>query len=172
MPQAAPRRPAGRAARSPVASGPAPVPGRPGLRAALASIRPPGGYGQPPGGLNRPARPGPPAGHPGVADELVLAFEILVPVKTWLRNPGWRQGLRLLVIAYALLPLVFLALFSSSCSLAVPGFAYSLYVAPLWAIAFWLLVRPGRISRTGDLRRDRDHCLGDDMAVCRHRQHQ
>ena len=59
-------------------------------------------------------------------------------------NPGWHQGLRLLVIAYALLPLVFLALFSSSRALAVPGFAYSLYIAPLWAIAFWLLVRPGR----------------------------
>ena len=28
----------------------------------------------------------------------------------------------------------------------MPGFAYSLYVAPLWAIAFWLLVRPGRIA--------------------------
>ena len=82
----------------------------------------------------------------GVADEVALAFEILVPVKTWLRDSGWRQGLRLLVIAYALLPLVFLALFSSSSSLAVPGFAYSLYVAPLWVIAFWLLVRPGPIA--------------------------
>ena len=81
-----------------------------------------------------------------MADDVVLAFEILVPVKTWLRDPGWRQGLRLLVIAYALLPLVFLALFSSSSSLGVPGFAYSLYVAPLWGIVFWLLVRPGRIA--------------------------
>jgi RsiW-degrading membrane proteinase PrsW (M82 family) len=98
--------------------------------------------------------PGPGVGHhagvageiTGVADEVVLAFEILVPVKAWLRDSGWRQGLRLLVIAYALLPLVFLALFSSSSSLAVPGFAYSLYVAPLWVIAFWLLVRPGRIA--------------------------
>ena len=83
-----------------------------------------------------------------MADEVVLAFEILVPVKTWLRDPGWRQGLRLLVIAYALLPLVVpRALFSSSSSLAVPGFAYSLYVAPLWVIAFWLLVRPGPMPR-------------------------
>ena len=116
-----------------------------------------GGFGPPPGGLN-PAGAGPRAGHhaghhaavageiSGVADEVVLAFEILVPVKTWLRDPGWRQGLRLLVIAYALLPLVFIALFSSSSSLAVPGFAYSLYVAPLWVIAFWLLVRPGPIA--------------------------
>jgi RsiW-degrading membrane proteinase PrsW (M82 family) len=106
----------------------------------------------------RPAlsRPGPgygPPGHhaPGVGDELVTAFEILVPVKTWLRNPGWHQGLRLLVIAYALLPLLFLALLSNSTSLAVPGFAYSLYVAPLWAIAFWLLVRPGPVGRLESL---------------------
>jgi RsiW-degrading membrane proteinase PrsW (M82 family) len=108
---------------------------------------PPGGYGPPPGGLSAPAGAGPRAAHhEGVGEELVTAFEILIPVKTWLKDAGWHQGLRLLVIAYALLPLVFLALLSSSSSLSVPGFAYSLYVAPLWAIAFWLLVRPGRIA--------------------------
>jgi RsiW-degrading membrane proteinase PrsW (M82 family) len=112
---------------------------------------PAGGYGPPPAGYSPPAGGyGPPPGarqaRVGVGDELVMAFEILVPVKTWLRAAGWHQGLRLLVIAYALLPLVFLALLSSSTSLAVPGFAYSLYVAPLWAIAFWLLLRPGRIE--------------------------
>jgi RsiW-degrading membrane proteinase PrsW (M82 family) len=118
---------------------------------------PPGGYGPPPGGYGPP--PGgqgwPPAGtgagsraaHPaGVGDELVTAFEILIPIKTWLKDARWHQGLRLLVIAYALLPLLFLALLSNSSSLGVPGFAYSLYVAPLWAIAFWLLLRPGRIG--------------------------
>jgi RsiW-degrading membrane proteinase PrsW (M82 family) len=112
-------------------------------------------YGPPAGGSPPVPSAGPPppawaaasrADHPGVGDDLVAAFEILVPVKTWLRDAGWRQGLRLLVIAYALLPLVFLALFSTSSSLGVPGFAYSLYVAPLWAIAFWLLLRPGRIA--------------------------
>jgi RsiW-degrading membrane proteinase PrsW (M82 family) len=120
---------------------------------------PPGGYGPPAGGYGPPGDYGPPPGwvapggagsraahHEGVGDELVTAFEILIPVKTWLKDAGWHQGLRLLVIAYALLPLVFLALLSSSSSLSVPGFAYSLYVAPLWAIAFWLLVRPGRIA--------------------------
>jgi RsiW-degrading membrane proteinase PrsW (M82 family) len=97
--------------------------------------------------VGAPAGAGPQAAHPaGVGDELATAFEILIPVKTWLRDAGWRQGLRLLVIAYALLPLLFLALLSSSSSLGVPGFAYSLYVAPLWAIAFWLLLRPGRIG--------------------------
>jgi RsiW-degrading membrane proteinase PrsW (M82 family) len=108
---------------------------------------PPGGFGPPPGGLG--ALPGAglrAAHHEGVGEELVTAFEILIPVKSWLKDAGWHQGLRLLVIAYALLPLLFLALLSSSSSLSVPGFAYSLYVAPLWAIAFWLLLRPGRIA--------------------------
>src|SRR5262249_26320099 len=59
----------------------------------------------------------------------------------------WRQFLRLLVIPYGLLPLVFIALFASSHDLATPGWAYSLYIAPLWAIIFWLLIRPGPVSR-------------------------
>jgi RsiW-degrading membrane proteinase PrsW (M82 family) len=79
-------------------------------------------------------------------DELATAFQILVPVKSWLTDPGWRQGLRLLVIPYALLPLVFIALFSSSGNLTTPGWAYSLYIAPLWVIAFWLLIRPGPVK--------------------------
>jgi len=108
---------------------------------------PPGGYGPLPGGWVAPGGAGPRAAqHEGVGEELVTAFEILIPIKTWLKDAGWHQGLRLLVIAYALLPLLFLALLSSSSSLSVPGFAYSLYVAPLWAIAFWLLLRPGRIA--------------------------
>jgi RsiW-degrading membrane proteinase PrsW (M82 family) len=104
------------------------------------------GFGPPPGWVAPGGAGSRAAHHEGVGDELVTAFEILIPVKTWLKDAGWHQGLRLLVIAYALLPLVFLALLSSSSSLSVPGFAYSLYVAPLWAIAFWLLVRPGRIA--------------------------
>ena len=135
-----------------------PPPPPPSPAPPSASARP----GARPARGTEPAGAGPRAGHHagnhvghhaavadevvGVADEVVLAFEILVPVKAWLRDSGWRQGLRLLVIAYALLPLVFIALFSSSSSLAVPGFAYSLYVAPLWVIAFWLLVRPGPIA--------------------------
>jgi RsiW-degrading membrane proteinase PrsW (M82 family) len=75
-------------------------------------------------------------------DELASAVQILVPIRSWLTDPGWRQGLRLLVIAYALLPLIFLALFASSGNLTTPGWAYSLYIAPLWGVAFWLLIRP------------------------------
>jgi RsiW-degrading membrane proteinase PrsW (M82 family) len=120
---------------------------------------PPGPYGGPgfgppgqyPGGAGVPPRHhrgGQGVSPPGMAkDELTTAFHILVPVKSWLRNPGWRQGVRLIVIPYALLPLLFLAIFSSSMNLTTPGFAYSLYVAPLWAIAFWLLIRPGPIRR-------------------------
>jgi len=82
-----------------------------------------------------------------VPDELAEAIHILFPLRSWLRmTSAWRQGLRLLVIVYALLPLVFLALFANSQSLTTPGWAYSLYIAPLWAIGFWLLIRPGRIK--------------------------
>jgi RsiW-degrading membrane proteinase PrsW (M82 family) len=120
----------------------------------------PGGYGPPggpglPGGAGVPAGAGAPGGfapygappgHPATTGGLAMAVEILVPIKSWLKNPGWHNGLRLLVIAYALLPLIFLALLSSSHSLGTPGFAYSVYIAPLWAIAFWLLLRPGRLN--------------------------
>ncbi len=111
-----------------------------GAQAAPPPGAPPGSY-VPPGGP-------PPMDHPAAAvEELAMAVEILVPVKSWLKNPGWHQSLRLLVIVYALLPLVFLALLSSSRSLSTPGLAYSVYIAPLWAIAFWLLLRPGRLHK-------------------------
>lgn len=116
-------------------------PGGPGVPAGYppsGAYAPPAGYA-PPGGY-------PPPGHPAsTTGGLAMAVEILVPIRSWLKNPGWHNGLRLLVIAYALLPLIFLALLSNSRSLAAPGFAYSIYIAPLWAIAFWLLMRPGRL---------------------------
>jgi RsiW-degrading membrane proteinase PrsW (M82 family) len=95
------------------------------------------------------AAPRPRAGAPAdsAGDELVEAFRILIPIRSWLTNPGWRQGLRLLVIAYALLPLIFIAVFASSGNLTTPGWAYSLYTAPLWAIGFWLLIRPGPVRK-------------------------
>jgi len=74
-------------------------------------------------------------------------FEILIPVKSWLHDRGWRQGIRLLIIPYALLPLIFLQVFSSSTSLSSPGWAYSLYVAPLWLLTFWYLIRPPAIGK-------------------------
>ncbi len=79
--------------------------------------------------------------------DFATAVHILVPVRSWLKDPGWKQGSRLLVIAYGLLPSLFVVLFSSTTNVNVPGWAYSLAIAPLWSVAFWLLIRPGRITR-------------------------
>ena len=90
------------------------------------------------------------AGQPGIPLSQLdqgSFFETLVPVKSWLHDRGWRQGIRLLIIPYALLPLIFLQLFSTSTSLSSPGWAYSLYVAPLWLLTFWYLIRPPQIGR-------------------------
>ena len=74
-------------------------------------------------------------------------FEILIPIKSWVHDRGWRQGIRLLIIPYALLPLIFLGLFSTSGNLTTPGWAYSLYIAPLWLLTFWYLIRPPVIGK-------------------------
>ena len=79
--------------------------------------------------------------------DFATAVHILVPVRSWLKDPGWKQGSRLLVIAYGLLPSLFVVLFSTSTDLSAPGWAYSLAIAPLWAVAFWLLIRPGPITK-------------------------
>jgi RsiW-degrading membrane proteinase PrsW (M82 family) len=79
--------------------------------------------------------------------DFATAVHILLPVRSWLKDPGWKQGARLLVIAYGLLPSLFVVLFSDTTNVNVPGWAYSLAIAPLWAVAFWLLIRPGRITR-------------------------
>lgn len=79
--------------------------------------------------------------------DFATAVHILLPVRSWLNDTGWKQGSRLLVIAYGLLPSLFVVLFSGTTDVNVPGWAYSLAIAPLWAVAFWLLIRPGRITR-------------------------
>ncbi|HEY6491901.1 MAG TPA: PrsW family glutamic-type intramembrane protease [Trebonia sp.] len=93
--------------------------------------------------------PPPPTGAAAAlsGDGVATALRILFPIHSWLHDSGWRQGLRLLVIVYALLPLIFLALLSSSTDLSSPGWAYSLYVAPLWGMGFWMLIRPGHLGR-------------------------
>ncbi len=75
--------------------------------------------------------------------ELAAALRIFFPIRSWLHNSGWRQAL---IIGYTVLPLVFIALFAASGNLTTPGWAYSLYIAPLWAIGFWLVIRPGMIA--------------------------
>ena len=90
------------------AEAPARTRGTPGY--AGAAGRPgPQGAGGPAAGAVPPAMP--PAHHAAahVDDEIATALHILFPLQSWLHDSGWRQGLRLLVIAYALLPLIFLA---------------------------------------------------------------
>jgi RsiW-degrading membrane proteinase PrsW (M82 family) len=87
------------------------------------------------------------AHHGATTQELLGALHILLPLKSWLTNRGWRTGWRILVIPYALLPLVFLQLYQNTDNPATPGWAYSLYVAPLWAIAFYMLIRPGHLGK-------------------------
>ena len=130
----------------------------PGYGAGYGAGAPPGGgapgWAQPPAPPGWGAPPGrhqmPPGGYPEPgphgSDEMA-ALRILFPIQSWVHNSGWRQGLRLLVIAYALLPLIFLAVLSSSNDLSAPGWAYSLYIAPLWITGFWLLIRPGHLVR-------------------------
>ena len=113
--------------------------GYPGLGGAVPGRR---GWGAGAPGMP-PAHHAPPHG----GDEMASAVRILFPINSWVHNSGWRQGLRLLVIAYALLPLIFLAVLSSSNNLSAPGWAYSLYIAPLWITGFWLLIRPGHLVR-------------------------
>jgi RsiW-degrading membrane proteinase PrsW (M82 family) len=122
----------------PSAAGYPPPPGAAGYQRA-----PGAGWGPvPPPGRAAAAGPAGPSG-----DEMATALRILFPLQSWLHDAGWRQGLRVLVIVYALLPLIFLALLSSSSDLSAPGWAYSLYIAPLWAMGFWMLIRPGRVGK-------------------------
>ncbi len=79
--------------------------------------------------------------------DFATAVHILLPVRSWLKDPGWKQGSRLLVIAYGLLPSLFVVLFSTTHDLSAPGWAYSLAIAPLWAVTFWVLIRPGPITK-------------------------
>ena len=101
----APPPPAVAAAGGPVA---AQEPAAPPWGPVAEEPAPPGGPGAAQGEPAAPPgqRPGAPGA--GSREELASAFQILVPIKSWLTDPGWRQGLRLLVIPYALLPLCLL----------------------------------------------------------------
>jgi RsiW-degrading membrane proteinase PrsW (M82 family) len=111
--------------------------------AAPPGAVPPGMPGFPPGYAGGPAYPGGP-GMPAVAQQLDMgsALQTLIPIRSWLHDAGWRQGMRLLIIPYALLPIIFLGVFGNYTSLETPGWAYSLYIAPLWLLSFWWLIRP------------------------------
>jgi RsiW-degrading membrane proteinase PrsW (M82 family) len=136
------------------APGTPPGQGGPAFGGAGAPGYPGGAPVGPPGQFGVPGMPGFQGGFPGIRpgidpSQLTTGsfFETLVPVKSWLHDRGWRQGIRLIIIPYALLPLIFLQLFENSDSLTTPGWAYSLYVAPLWLMAFWYLIRPPKIGK-------------------------
>jgi RsiW-degrading membrane proteinase PrsW (M82 family) len=93
--------------------------------------------------------PGPRAGHSGEVPggPVIGALRTLVPLSAWLRDPAMRKWQRLLVVVYALVPLVLLIMLQHTANLVTLGWVYCLYVAPLWAIVFWYLIRPGPLTR-------------------------
>jgi RsiW-degrading membrane proteinase PrsW (M82 family) len=101
----------------------------------------------PPGAAGTPGAAGaaPPADAPG--GQVVSALRILLPIRAWLRDPALRQWQRLLVAVYALTPLVLLIVLQHNADLVTLGWVYCLYVAPLWAIVFWYLIRPGPLTK-------------------------
>ncbi len=72
---------------------------------------------------------------------------MFLPIWSWLKDPMLRRWYRLLVAVYAMVPLVYLAVFSHSTDVRDMGWAYCLYVAPLWALVFWYLIKPGPILK-------------------------
>jgi len=160
-PQAGPAAPHTNVGAPPPGYAAAAPPGYPGAAApGYPGAAPPGPGAGRPGGAAQPGMPGFPGyqgvpgypGGPAVAGqqqglERGSFFQTLIPINSWLHDKGWRQGLRLLLIPYALLPLLYLGLLANAQSLSAPGWAYGLYVAPLWLIAFWYLIRPGHIGR-------------------------
>ena len=83
----------------------------------------------------------------GSGSHAASVLQILIPIRAWLTDPALRQWPRLLVAAYALLPVIALVLLRNSADLTTVGWIYSLYIAPLWALVFWWLIRPGQIGK-------------------------
>jgi RsiW-degrading membrane proteinase PrsW (M82 family) len=85
----------------------------------------------------------PPLGGPGSGTHTPGFLHTLIPVKTWLTDLTLRQWPKLVVALYALAPVVLLIPLQNTSDLKTVGWLYSLYVAPLWAMVFWWLIRPG-----------------------------
>jgi RsiW-degrading membrane proteinase PrsW (M82 family) len=116
--------------------------GTPATPPATPPAAPAAPSGAAPRGHAAPRKGGDPLG-----GQLIGALRILVPIGTWLRDPAMRQWPRLLVTAYALAPLVLLIVLQHNGDLVTLGWVYCLYVAPLWALVFWFLIRPGPLGR-------------------------
>jgi RsiW-degrading membrane proteinase PrsW (M82 family) len=138
-------------------------PPAPGYAPAPAPGYPPG-PAYPPGPIYPPPQPQPmpgghaqPAGAGGVggsgpggkasAGDATSALRMLIPIRAWVTDPTLRQWPKLLVAVYALLPVIALVPLQNSADLKTIGWVYSLYIAPLWALVFWWLIRPGPIHR-------------------------
>jgi RsiW-degrading membrane proteinase PrsW (M82 family) len=142
---AAPGAPAG----LPAAAAAAPAPAQAPAPAGAAQPQPvPAAAAQPqpvPAAAVPPARAGQAADAHG--GRVFGPLGMLIPLTDWLRDPAMRQWQRLLVVAYALVPLILLIVLQHTADLVTLGWVYCLYVAPLWAIVFWYLIRPGPVTR-------------------------
>jgi RsiW-degrading membrane proteinase PrsW (M82 family) len=101
----------------------------------------------PPSAAGLPGGPGAATPADARGGQVVSALRILLPITAWLRDPALRQWQRLLVAAYALTPLILLIVLQHNADLVTLGWVYCLYVAPLWAIVFWYLIRPGPLTK-------------------------
>jgi RsiW-degrading membrane proteinase PrsW (M82 family) len=140
-----------------------PNPGTPGPGTPQFGVPQPGAMaGQPFWGQPQPPRPAGvmppmpgawalgPASQPGTGagtHALGSILHTLIPIKTWLTDPALRQWPRLLIAVYALAPVVLLILLQNTTDLKTLGWVYCLYIAPLWALVFWWLIRPGPIGK-------------------------
>jgi RsiW-degrading membrane proteinase PrsW (M82 family) len=79
--------------------------------------------------------------------KLLPALSIVLPFRTWFRGAQWRDLFHLAVVVYFLLPSVFLVLYANATTFDTPGWAYALYLAPVWALVFWHLIEPGRLHK-------------------------
>ena len=119
--------------------------GAPGAGAAAGQPR---WAAQPPHAPFLPAGAVPPSGTPASGAHTPGFFHTLVPIRTWLTDPTLRQWPKLVVALYALAPVVLLIPLQNTSDLKTVGWLYSLYIAPLWAMVFWWLIRPGPLHRS------------------------
>jgi RsiW-degrading membrane proteinase PrsW (M82 family) len=93
-----------------------------------------------------PASPKP--RRPTFQEEAGAALKILLPIKEWVRAPQLRQWYIALIALYILSPVFLLVVLKDHPDVKTFSWAYSLYVAPIWVMVCWFLIRPGRITKT------------------------
>jgi RsiW-degrading membrane proteinase PrsW (M82 family) len=88
---------------------------------------------------------------PGVLDGVLahvfrLPFGALLPLQTWARDTGWRQGRSALFLLMALAPFVLLQATSQDTDVERTAVGFAVYFAVLWLIAIRELVQPERLG--------------------------